>query len=68
MKTKKGTVTPLRGDLLWRQAPSGGFLNGQPLHEKELSINNYQLTMKTKKGTGKKKQKRGQARKNIPLV
>jgi len=32
--------TPHGGDLLWRQAPSGGLLNCQPLHEKELSINN----------------------------
>jgi len=38
-------LTPLRGDLLWRQALSGGLLNGQPLREKELSINNYQLTI-----------------------
>jgi len=51
---KKGDSqeTPLRGDLLWRQAPSGGLLNGQPLHKKELSINNYQLTINNEREKG----------------
>gem|GEM_PF-829288 len=44
--------TPHGGDLLWHDVPSDGFLNGQPMHEKELSINNYQLTIinENKKG------------------
>jgi len=44
--------TPLRGDLLWHGAPSGGLLNGQPLHEKELSINNYQLSINNENRKG----------------
>jgi len=32
LDSQKLVLTPLRGDLLWRQAPSGGFLDGQPLH------------------------------------
>jgi len=51
-KEKGDSQAPLRGDLLWRQAPSSGFLNGQPLHEKELSIINYQLSINNENRKG----------------
>jgi len=56
LDSQKLLLTPLRGDLLWHQVPSGGFLNGQPLHEKELSIINYQLSIinENKKGDSQK--------------
>jgi len=55
--------TPLRGDLLWHDVPSGGFLNGQPLHSEKgdsqeipqspkLSINNDQLAINNENKKG----------------